>query len=58
LADGFERVAEAVLIKDGKAGFGEPKLFLRDQRDRRDAVHEWKIARFGTDVHVRTVGAL
>lgn len=55
MADSVERVAEAVPIKLGKAGFGEAKLFFRDQGGGRDAVHAEKIARWGRGVHLGAV---
>ena len=50
LADRVQRVTKAVLIKVGKAGFGEAKLSFRDQGGGRDAVHAGKIARMGVGV--------
>lgn len=50
LADGVQRVAKAVPIIVGKAGFGEAKLGFRDQGGGRDAVHSGRIARRGVGV--------
>ncbi|OYW46282.1 MAG: hypothetical protein B7Z31_15815 [Rhodobacterales bacterium 12-65-15] len=55
MADGVKRVAEAVPIKFSETGFGEAKLFFRDQVGGQAAIHTQILAPMAVGVQYCTL---